>query len=187
MFIFCQQFFWFPEGGLKGTSKPIYYRVILNENAVWKPHADATPLSREILQLITYHMAFQYGTATKAVRSLPVLKYSSRLAEMGLGYFSTLRNDAEPKVISMPLDGGKKENQRKLRDGTIVTGEKFIRAEFAEFVKEADNPNVPLPPMDVMTEIISHFSPYEVKLQVMEGLDGAIPHTRPCAFPHLSA
>lgn len=174
-------------GGLKGTSKPIYYRVILNENAVWKPDAHASPLSREILQMITYHMAFQYGTATKAVRSLPVLKYSSRLAEMGLGYFSTLRNHEEPKLVSTPLDGGKMENQRKLRDGTLVTGEKFIRAEFAEYVKATDSLNVSSPPMDVMTEIIGHFSPYEVKLQKMEDLDDAPPHTRPCPFPHLSA
>ena len=49
------------QGGLKGTSKPMYYRVLLNENAVWKPEGgkDTSPLTKEALQTMTYHMAFQ--------------------------------------------------------------------------------------------------------------------------------
>lgn len=50
-----------PQGGLKGTSKPMHYRVILNENA--KPvvgHEDqCTPLTKEKFFEITYNMAFQ--------------------------------------------------------------------------------------------------------------------------------
>jgi len=181
-------FFMTSQGGLKGTSKPIYYRIILNENAVWLPQPPpvSSPLTRETLELITYHMAFQYGTATKAVRSLPVLKYSSRLAEMGLNYFSTLRNDH--KVVPVPLDGKSKDNQRKLRDGTFVTGEKFVRSEFEKFFAEStDNPDILKPPSDFMTEMVKYFSPYEEHLQIIQGLEGALPHTRPCAFPHLSA
>ena len=52
------------QGGLKGTSKPIYYRVILNENAEYGVR-NATPLTKEKLELATYHMSFQYSTATK--------------------------------------------------------------------------------------------------------------------------
>jgi hypothetical protein len=57
-------------------------------------------------------MAFQYGPAMKAVRALPFLKHSSRLTEMRLGYFFTLRNDVEPEVISMPLDDMKEVKNR---------------------------------------------------------------------------
>ena len=50
------------HGGLKGTSKPVYYRVLLNENAVRPPAACGTnvsPLSDASIQKMTYHMAFQ--------------------------------------------------------------------------------------------------------------------------------
>jgi eukaryotic translation initiation factor 2C len=50
------------QGGLKGTSKPMYYRVLLNENIQWRPLAcpkNATQLTRAQLEKLTYHMAFQ--------------------------------------------------------------------------------------------------------------------------------
>jgi hypothetical protein len=50
------------QGGLKGTSKPMYYRVLLNENIKWRPRdcpSNATPLTRAQLEKLTYHMAFQ--------------------------------------------------------------------------------------------------------------------------------
>jgi eukaryotic translation initiation factor 2C len=76
------------HGGLKGTSKPIFYRVVLNENVVWRPSAEneVTPLTKDELQLITYHMSYQYATATKAVRMVPVIYYSHRLANVAVGY-----------------------------------------------------------------------------------------------------
>jgi eukaryotic translation initiation factor 2C len=48
-----------PQGGLKGTSKPIYYRVLLNENAKRPADFDGSPLTKEKLPQLTYHMAFQ--------------------------------------------------------------------------------------------------------------------------------
>jgi len=84
------------QGGLKGTSKPVMYRVLLNENAVWKPHnCGGSALTKTKLQLCTFHMAFQYGTATKAVRIPPVVKYSQRLAGMMMGYISLMIGDGE--------------------------------------------------------------------------------------------
>jgi hypothetical protein len=37
------------HGGLKGTSKPILYRVILNENFVWKPDSEKTLYKRRLI------------------------------------------------------------------------------------------------------------------------------------------
>ena len=74
------------HGGIKGTSKPIFYRVILNENVVWKPDAHVSPLTKEIIQEMTYHMSYQYATATKAVRMVPVVYYSNKLANVAVGY-----------------------------------------------------------------------------------------------------
>jgi hypothetical protein len=45
------------QGGLKGTSKPIFYRVRLNENKVWGPKG-ATPLTKDNLKGFTYQMSF---------------------------------------------------------------------------------------------------------------------------------
>lgn len=54
------------HGGLKGTSKPVQYRIILNENAVFRPNnPNATPLTKSKLEQATYEMSFQYSTATK--------------------------------------------------------------------------------------------------------------------------
>lgn len=52
------------HGGLKGTSKPVLYRTLLNENE--RPtDEDETPLTQENLERLCYHMSFQYTTATK--------------------------------------------------------------------------------------------------------------------------
>ena len=52
------------HGGLKGTSKPVLYRTLLNENE--RPSdEDETPLTQENLEHLIYHMSFQYTTATK--------------------------------------------------------------------------------------------------------------------------
>jgi hypothetical protein len=45
---------------------------------------EETPL----MQSIVYGMSFQYGTATKAVRKVPVVLYSKRLAETAIGFLA---------------------------------------------------------------------------------------------------
>jgi hypothetical protein len=56
------------HGGGLGTSKPVHYRIILNENGVFRPNdtnKTATPLTKSKLEQATYEMSFQYSTATK--------------------------------------------------------------------------------------------------------------------------
>lgn len=65
------------QGGLKGTSKPVYYRVLIKEDDV---------LTRDVLQAVVYGLSFNYGSATKATRRLSVTQYSKRLAEQFLSY-----------------------------------------------------------------------------------------------------
>jgi len=71
---------------LFSVGKPVYYRVVLNENAVWKPNAVCTSLTKEMLEICTYHQSYQYGTATKAVRAVPVVAYSMRIANLFMGF-----------------------------------------------------------------------------------------------------
>ncbi len=52
------------HGGRMGTSKTVHYRIILNENAVWRT-VNGKPLTKPVLELLTYHMSFQYSTASK--------------------------------------------------------------------------------------------------------------------------
>lgn len=66
---------------------------MLNENAVWKPADSCTPLTKEKLQLCTYHQSFQYGTATNAVRAVPVVHYSTRIANQFMGYVNYARHN----------------------------------------------------------------------------------------------
>lgn len=77
------------QGGLKGTSKPVFYRVIWNENFLF-PVQNGTSLTKDLLTKLTYCMSFQYGTATKSPRLVPVLKYGARLANTVLGYIDYL-------------------------------------------------------------------------------------------------
>ena len=80
-------FFLTAQGGLKGTSKPVYYRVLLNENYVWKPTSGkGSPLTADMIKKVTFAMSHQYGTATKATRMIPVIHYARRLAETAIGY-----------------------------------------------------------------------------------------------------
>jgi hypothetical protein len=63
----------------------MYYRVRLNENANWGPSkSNVTPLTKETLENCTYHMSYQYATAPKAVREVPVVKYAKRVASQVL-------------------------------------------------------------------------------------------------------
>ena len=43
-----------PQGGLKGTSKPMLYRVLLDEN-----DSSPSPLTKDLLCEMIYQMAFQ--------------------------------------------------------------------------------------------------------------------------------
>lgn len=53
------------QGGLKGTSKPVHYRIIWNENAVHHQEQGGSSLTKEKLEFATYEMSYQYSTATK--------------------------------------------------------------------------------------------------------------------------
>lgn len=89
------------QGGLKGTSKPVHYRIIWNENAVHQK-GNGSCLTKEKLEIATYEMSFQYSTATKAVRLVPVIRYSAKCAETVLKYFRYLKNESE--ISTMELD-----------------------------------------------------------------------------------
>lgn len=52
------------HGGRLGTSKTVHYRCILNENAVFST-GTTMPLTKQTLELLTYHMSYQYTTASK--------------------------------------------------------------------------------------------------------------------------
>lgn len=54
-------FYLVPQGGIKGTSNGVLYRVILNENAIFAKDSTATPLTKPILQQLMYAMSFIYG------------------------------------------------------------------------------------------------------------------------------
>ena len=83
------------HGSGLGTSKPVHYRVLLNENAVLKAGEKCTPLTREILENLTNLMSYQYSTATKAIRMVPVVYYGSRLAKMTIKYLNYLESQNE--------------------------------------------------------------------------------------------
>jgi len=61
----------------------VLYRTLWNENIVFrpKPSDQATALTSDKLQSLTYMMSYTYATATKSPRLVPVLLYSSRLAK----------------------------------------------------------------------------------------------------------
>jgi eukaryotic translation initiation factor 2C len=65
-----------PQGGLKGTSKPMHFCVLANENAL-PPHGmeNASALTKEKLYQITYHMAFQCKFSSE-FRLLPLSPFS---------------------------------------------------------------------------------------------------------------
>jgi len=120
------------QGGLKGTSKPIYYRVILNENAEYG-RPNTTPLTKDRLELATYQMSFQYSTATKAVRAVPVVFYSARLAKVVMGYINYLRgmkgnDDAVVDMIELDdVPESEKEHLPKARDGKVLSRHMYVR------------------------------------------------------------
>ena len=108
------------QGGMKGTSKPIYYRVLLNENAFWGPHdgtGEVTPLTKENLELCTYHMSLKYPTATKATREIPAVKYAKRVANQVLSGLKYLREGStwfdKTFVLEYPEDTDYDDSERR--------------------------------------------------------------------------
>ena len=135
------------QGGLKGTSKPIIYTWLENENLRYFNESGTTPLEKEKLEWLTYHMSYQYSTATKAVRNIPVVYYSKRLADMGLGYLNFLR-------------GRKSNGPGRDDDGDfplISVGDESDSEDTMEFIrremKNADSD-------DLKTKLLPGFSPF---------------------------
>jgi len=166
------------HGGLKGTSKPVYYRVLWNENAVWGVNETSTPLTRDALELMTYHMSFQYTTATKSVRTVPVVYYSARLASRLMGYINWLRGrreNAEPLIAAVPLDDKEGLPIRRNRDGNVIENVKYIRNEIFNHGPKGL-------PYGIQTELLNRvFTPYGVTLDYDES------YVRPAFYPHISA
>jgi len=165
------------QGGLKGTSKPIYYRVLLNENAIWKASENCTPLTKEMLQTCTYYQSYQYGTATKAVRGIPLIYYSGRLANTGMGYVNYLRGrreglrlDEGPELIE-PVDEQTEEDENLPTDRNGEPIERHI-------IVRRDLWGVDNIRPEMKTELLPKFSPYEKE---------AIPSIVAPFRPHLSA
>jgi hypothetical protein len=129
------------HGGLKGTSKPVYYRVLQNDNLFMKPLArvpgaplSGTPLTKLQLEKMTYHMSFQYSTATKAVRNVPVLYYSSRLANVVMGYLRTLMDRQLIKNVVLDED---ESNRPRNRFGELQNFEMFVREDMSHLNEDA--------------------------------------------------
>ena len=61
-------FFLVAHGGLKGTSNGVYYRVILNENRVFRKQDSMNPLDRETLQQLIFSLSFIYGKSPNEQR-----------------------------------------------------------------------------------------------------------------------
>jgi Piwi domain len=90
--------------GLKGTSKSVLYRCIWNENLIFQTGDQATPLTSEKLQHLTYWQSFQYATATKAPRLPAVLQYASRLANVAIGFSGYLFMERPSNRFRVPAD-----------------------------------------------------------------------------------
>lgn len=103
-----------PHGGLKGTSKPVLYRIRLNENAVWGPKG-GTALTKENLENFTYQMSYRYGSATKAVREVPIIKYAKKLANQvlsNLKYFDDVHVNDKTLNLKFPVDESEGDDNR---------------------------------------------------------------------------
>jgi len=126
------------HGGRMGTSKTVHYRTILNENAVWRPNnPNAKPLTKQDLELLTFHMSFQYSTASKAVRIVPVVHYSSRLANMAMSYINYLRGTKGSFGQKISMTGLAEPDPTELkyhqnRDGSLRARFQYIRGDFEQ-------------------------------------------------------
>jgi len=134
----CFDFLLTAHQGIKGTSKTVLYKTLLNENVIFRGGEGSTPLTAETLKLVTYHMSFQYGTATKAVRLVPVLCYSGRLASNMTGYYNYILHPDANDIAAESM-------VRQETDGVVS----FVRS--SEIGSEL--------PTDLKTEVLAAFSP----------------------------
>ena len=104
---------------------------------------NSTPLTKEQLQIATYFQSYQYGTATKAVRGIPVIYYSTRLANMCMGYVNYLRgkkesylpSDRDTPLVNYELKDDEEEKYLpKGRDGVPLDRFMMIRRDVSCFL-----------------------------------------------------
>jgi len=74
----------FSHPGLQGTSRPSYYRVILNENN----------FSADFLQKLTFSLCHTYASCSRAISGVPVCFYAHRLAARVRDYCFEERSDS---------------------------------------------------------------------------------------------
>jgi len=121
------------HGGIKGTSKTVHYRTILNENAVFRPSSsNASPLTKSTLELLTYQMSFQYSTASKAVRVVPVVHYSSRLSEEVMKFYAYLKGTKGNRGDQLQYRPLEDSDEDLNRDGSSRARNTYIRRDYAE-------------------------------------------------------
>eukprot|EP00527_Entomoneis_sp_CCMP2396_P000045 CAMPEP_0198152174 /NCGR_PEP_ID=MMETSP1443-20131203/58745_1 /TAXON_ID=186043 /ORGANISM="Entomoneis sp., Strain CCMP2396" /LENGTH=427 /DNA_ID=CAMNT_0043818103 /DNA_START=60 /DNA_END=1343 /DNA_ORIENTATION=- len=107
-----QDFFLVANGGLKGTSKGVHYRVIWNENYVMGDaclEGKVSQLTGEKLQRLLFALSFIYGKATKAPRDSALVRTASQLANTILSSMSSLGQDINiffDRRVATGVDGG---------------------------------------------------------------------------------
>eukprot|EP00571_Detonula_confervacea_P016014 CAMPEP_0172307988 /NCGR_PEP_ID=MMETSP1058-20130122/8723_1 /TAXON_ID=83371 /ORGANISM="Detonula confervacea, Strain CCMP 353" /LENGTH=1152 /DNA_ID=CAMNT_0013020311 /DNA_START=101 /DNA_END=3559 /DNA_ORIENTATION=- len=110
-----KSFYIIPQGGMKGTSKPVKHIVLLNENE--EPRNGNYGLTMQNLINCTYQMCWKYPSATKAVRELPTIKYAKKLANQVLSSLLCLEAGVDwfGKYIRLvcPVDDTATENEMR--------------------------------------------------------------------------
>ena len=90
--------------------------ALRNENAVWGPKG-RTALNRERLMNMTYQMSYKFGSATKATREIPVLKYAKKLGNQVLSGLKYLRDgmvwDGKECVLEYPVENAEDESDNR--------------------------------------------------------------------------
>ena len=66
--------------------------------------SQATQLTLPVIQKLTYHLSFQYGTAPKATRLPMVLQYSARLNKIAIGYVRILYDGVKSTHAGLDAD-----------------------------------------------------------------------------------
>lgn len=88
-------------------------------------------------------MSFQYSTATKAVRAVPVVFYSSKLAGMVMGYINYLRGKkgTDERAVDMEELPDVEESEERFlprdREGAPLARHMFIRKDLNALAKDA--------------------------------------------------
>ncbi|KAL7579995.1 hypothetical protein ACA910_004985 [Epithemia clementina (nom. ined.)] len=111
-------FFLVPQGGLKGTSNGVLYRVILNENRIFKKPGteNTTALTKDILERLIYSLSFIYGKATKAPRDSALLKSADLLANIVHGIIAKMDKNDQRRYLP----------ERESVDGCAIYGDSLL-------------------------------------------------------------